>query len=71
MRPTKISKPKKGSGARAGIKKEMTARRTSPAKILPKSRKAKEMILASSEMISRMPTKVLMGLLRLINFLKL
>ena len=53
-----------------GSKNAMTAKSTSPAKILPKSLKAKDMILANSLISSKKPTKKLIGLEKLKNFLK-
>ena len=46
----------------------MTMRRTSPAKIFPKSLNEKDINLDISEINSRIPTKNKMGLLKLINF---
>ncbi len=70
INPTNISKPKNGRGARRGIRKPMTASRTSPAKIFPNKRKANEMIFESSENNSKSPTKNSMGPAKLINFLE-
>jgi len=61
MKPTKISRPKKGMGPMKGNKKAMTTSRTSPAKTLPKSLKAKDRILANSEINSNSPTKNWIG----------
>ena len=70
IKPTNISKPKNGSGAIKGIRKPMTASRTSPAKIFPNKRNAKEMIFESSENSSKNPTKKSIGPAKLKNFLE-
>ena len=70
MNPTNISKPKNGSGAIKGIRKPMTARSTSPAKIFPNKRNANEIIFESSEKSSKNPTKKSMGPAKLMNFLE-
>ena len=62
MVPTKISRNKKGNGIRYGAKKETIVSKTSPAKILPKSRKESETTLVNSPTNSRKPTYRLMGL---------
>jgi len=67
MKPTNISRRRKGKDARMGIKKAMTTSRTSPANIFPNKRKAKDMIFDNSDTISRIPTKKFNGLVKLIN----
>ncbi len=65
IKPTKISRAIKGVGPRTGTSMAMTRRRISPAIMLPNSRKVKEMILDKSEISSKIPTKKLMGLLKI------
>ena len=57
IKPTKTSNPRKGSVSTSGASDANTSNITSPANILPKSRKENEMILANSLIVSRMPTK--------------
>ena len=70
IKPTNISRPINGKGTMSGIKKAITASRTSPAKMLPNNLKAKDMIFANSLRSSRKPTKKLIGFERSKNFLK-
>jgi len=51
-----------GSGMMYGAKNPMTRSNTPPAKIFPKSRKAKENIFENSLMSSRIPVNARMGL---------
>ncbi len=53
IKPTKISKNIKGNGIIYGVKKATTRRRTSPAKIFPKSLKEKDKIFTDSEINSK------------------
>ena len=55
IKPTKISKIKKGKGARNGIKLLTTISKTSPANILPYNLKLKERIFENSEKSSKIP----------------
>ena len=64
MNPTNISKNKKGKGTIKGARKNITTRSTSPANILPKSLKEKEIIFAVSAISSKMPTKKITGPLK-------
>ena len=68
--PTKISNNKNGNDANIGIRNAITVINTSPAKIFPKRRKENEMIFDNSEMISRIPTKNMIGFVKLKNFFK-
>ena len=70
IKPTNISKPMKGSGINNGKRNAITANKTSPAKILPNNLKEKDITLANSLISSKKPTKKLIGLEKLINFLK-
>ena len=70
IKPTNTSRIKKGKETKTGIRKAIIVKSTSPAKIFPKSRKEKEMILENSEIVSKMPTKKLIGLEILKNFFK-
>ena len=56
-RPTNISRAMKGNEAKKAHRQATTMSKTSPAKMLPKSRKEKDMILMNSLINSRMPTK--------------
>ena len=66
-KPTKISKAIKGNEAKTGTRKATIVNKTSPAKIFPNKRKAKERTLENSERISRIPTKNIIGLEKLKN----
>jgi len=69
MKPTNTSNNKNGNEASIGTKKAIIKSKTSPAKILPKSLKEKEIIFENSETISRIPVKKLIGLAKFINLL--
>lgn len=60
---------RKGNDIKKGTKKEIIAKSTSPANILPKRRKEKEITLDISDIISNIPIKKVTGLLKFINFL--
>ena len=70
IKPTNTSNIINGKEANIGTKKATIVNRTSPAKILPKSRKEKERTFENSDMISRNPKKKFSGLVKLTNFLR-
>ena len=59
MNPTKSSSPKNGIGTINGAKYEIISIKTLPAKMLPKSRKVREMIRENSPIISKNQQKIL------------
>jgi len=69
MNPTNISIIKKGTGATYGKRKNMIVSKTSPAKTFPNNLKENDTILDNSDINSNIPTKKLIGLEKLRNFL--
>ena len=70
MAPTNISIAKNGTGTMYGSKENITASKTSPAKIFPNNLNEKDIILAISEINSNIPIKNLSGLEKFKNFLR-
>jgi hypothetical protein len=62
--PTNNSSIKNGNGTMYGAKNEIIVNKTSPAKTFPNSLKDNEIILANSDIISKIPMKKLIGLLK-------
>ena len=65
--PTNNSKNKNGNGIKYGAKNETIVSKTSPAKTFPNNRNDKEIILANSEISSKIPIKKSIGPLKFIN----
>ncbi len=68
--PTKISNKKNGNVATPNVNPVMTVSKTSPAKTFPNKRNENEIILPSSDTVSKIPTMKLIGLEKLIYFLR-
>ena len=69
IKPTKSSSIINGSGTTYGTKKKIIVSNTSPAKTFPNNRKDKEIILAISEINSKIPIKKFIGFVVLFEFI--